>query len=148
MDIKIFTAAPEDSEQILALQQENKQYIRFINRLLLDKNLNLGNVLIAEDSNTGEFVGFINFYRRLDRVCVIYHLLVKDGFKGQGIGKALLNEATLMSPHAYSQLIRVIFPYHQEALPFIRVMGFEETSIEKRRRLTVYNYTRKINGHY
>lgn len=144
MDIKIFTAAPEDSERILALQQENKQYIRFINRMLLDKNLKLGNVLIAEDSNTWEFVGFINFYRRLDGVCTIYHLLVKEEFRGQGIGKALLNEATLMSPHVYSQLIRVIFPYHQESLPFIRAMGFKETSIEVRKRLTVYNYTRKL----
>ncbi len=85
-------------------------------------------VFIAEDNETA--IGYI--YSRICEDCYIYvieELLVKDEYRGQGVGKELLNKAVEVGKQ-YEYPIRVeVFDWNSKAIDFYKKQGFHADSV-------------------
>jgi GNAT superfamily N-acetyltransferase len=116
--------------EIQALYKANSETFGFINRAMITEAIESKRLLV--DFLNGVIRGVCTFNKRKDLVTVIYEIVVKDKYRGQGIGKALISCLSLP--------IRVKCPEGEPSNTFYEHIGFihKETVDGRKRRLNVW----------
>lgn len=86
-------AKTDDVPVIKRICNQYKDELGFVNSAALQKSIELYSLYVAEYQ--GVIVGFVNFYHRRDDWCTVYEIAVHRGYRGQGIGRALLEAVTI-----------------------------------------------------
>jgi ribosomal protein S18 acetylase RimI-like enzyme len=94
-----------DIDSIKRIADANRDTLGFVMRPALLENIARGWVLIAESDT--QIVGFVNYRHRRDAQTTIYEMCVAQEWRGQGLGKKLLDALKQEAIHhgkAYIQL--------------------------------------------
>lgn len=115
-----------DIDHIKQIAARYKQELGFILRPALVEAVNRSELLYHESGS------FCHWHRRRDGVSVIYEICVPDEARGQGLGRAMVEQ--LPRP------IRLKCPVDNAANEFYRHLGFELVAVEpgKKRQLNVW----------
>lgn len=130
----IRNATLEDVEQVKIIADSNSSEIGFVLRPALEEAVEKGHLIVAELD--GEILGFCNFnIRKADGVTVIYEICTDYKYRGNKIGKALID--FLQKP------ISLKCPVGNESNNFYEHCGFTLKTVEdgKKRKLNVWELT-------
>ena len=86
--MQVRKASHADLDGIKAIADANKDTLGFVLRPALAENIARQWVLVAESNS--RILGFCNFRHRRDRQTTIYEICVSQGYRGQGIGRAMI----------------------------------------------------------
>jgi ribosomal protein S18 acetylase RimI-like enzyme len=131
-------AEQKDLDSIKAIADANKDAIGFVLRPALAEAIGQGWVLVAEGN--GQLIGFANYRHRQDQQTTLYEICVAEDYRGNGVGRALLDTLVKESHRLGKTIIRLKCPADSRAndfydsLAFVRV-GFEQG---KRRKLILW----------
>lgn len=130
-DFYVRQATLEDIDAIKKIADKNSQQIGFVLRPALEENCKKGNLLVAEA--IGEILGFCNYNtRKKDNTNVIYEVCVDYKYRGNGIGKKLIDNI--------ERPILLKCPVDNESNNFYSAYGFTLIDVEdgKKRKLNVW----------
>lgn len=130
-DFYVRQATLEDIDAIKKIADKNSQQIGFVLRPALEENCKKGNLLVAEA--IGEILGFCNYNtRKKDNTNVIYEVCVDYKYRGNGIGKKLIDNI--------ERPILLKCPVDNESNNFYGAYGFTLIDVEdgKKRKLNVW----------
>lgn len=130
-DFYVRQATLEDIDAIKKIADKNSQQIGFVLRPALEENCKKGNLLVAEA--IGEILGFCNYNtRKKDNTNVIYEVCVDYKYRGNGIGKKLIDNI--------ERPILLKCPVDNESNNFYGTYGFTLIDVEdgKKRKLNVW----------
>ena len=131
-------ARAEDVVDVKRLADSNRHALGFVLQRRLHQYLERGELLVAE--HDGRIVAFVSFHCRRDGWTTIHELCVEEGFRQQGIGRALVQAVQNQALRAHHQGIRLKCPVELPANGFYARIGFSRVAIEsgKRRPLAVW----------
>ena len=132
-----------DLEVIKKLADTHKRELGFILRPALARSIELEELMIATVKL--EVVGFIQYHHRQDTQTTLHNLLIKADYRGNGIGKRLMQalENEVMSQN--KQILSLKCPEELPANDFYARLGYQQVNIEsgKQRRLNIWQKTIK-----
>jgi len=123
-----------------------KEELGFVNVATLQMAQSNSWLLVAvkwdSETNIENVIGFVNFRIKKDKNCTIYEIAIKKEFRGQGIGKRLLNEIIRILNTAGGSYIRLKCPEPLTANSFYEHNSFKLIGTEegKKRHLNVWQY--------
>jgi len=131
-------AHQEDVGAIKQLADAHRDALGFTPRAILEEHLRRGELFVAE--HQGVLIGFVSFHHRRDGWTTIRELCVAEGYRNQGVGRALVREVEQSARHARQTGIRLKCPLDLPANGFYARLGFTRVAVEdgKRRPLAVW----------
>jgi len=131
-------AHPKDVEAIKQLADAHRDALGFTPRAILEEQQRRGELFVAE--HQGVLIGFVSFHHRRDGWTTIRELCVAEGYRNQGVGRALVREVEQSARHARQTGIRLKCPLDLPANGFYARLGFTRVAVEdgKRRPLAVW----------
>ena len=125
-------AEQEDIDRIKAIADSNKDAIGFVLRPALVEAIQRKWVLVAEDS--GQLIGFAQYRHRRDSQTTLYEICVAEEYRGNGVGRALLDALVEESRRLGKTIIRLKCPADNEANGFYDHLRFVRVGWEQGRR--------------
>ena len=136
--VVIRKATQEDLDAIKALADTHRYELGFVRRPALAEAVDRREVLVAYDCQ--DLVGFAEYRHRQDAQTTMYHIVVKQEYRGQGIGRALMEALRDEAQFEGKQVVRLKCPADLAANCFYKSVGYrlvgEETG--KRRSLIIW----------
>lgn len=131
-------ATLEDLGVVKQLADQHKPELGFVLRPALEKSITDQELLVAHIE--GQVVGFVHYHHRKDGQTTLYHIAVNANFRGQGIGKALVDALALESKLHGKERILLKCPADLAANSFYKSIGFSLLRDEEgnRRKLRVW----------
>lgn len=133
-------ATEEDIDGIANVWKENKQWLGRIFYQALRKAIAKQQLYVATDSNTGEVVGFVNWYLKKDGTATIYEIAVKESHRNNKIATGLIAAMP-------NTTIRLKCTVDNPANEFYEKLGFRHVATEEgvKRELNVWIKQKVIN---
>ncbi len=140
LEVAIRKAVQEDIDDIKWLADRNRKELGFIIRSSLERSIERQEIIVATDITCNEVVGFIDYHHRRDQQSTIYHFLVAESYRHNGIGKQLLLQLVRGSIDSEKNFLLAKCPLDLDANGFYQQMGFSLITEEqgKRRPLNVW----------
>jgi len=144
-EVRVRKACAEDLDAVKALADANKSALGFVLRPALAAGIQRGWLLVAEQA--GQVIGFIHYRHRQDSRTTLHEICVDETWRGNGVGRLLVQALAAESEALGKLCIRLKSPADLPANEFYRQMGFTLVGVEqgKRRRLNVWE-TRVVDG--
>lgn len=121
-------ARTEDLDAVKALADANRTSLGFVLRPALAVGIQKGWLLVAEKN--GCIIGFAHYRHRKDAQTTLYQICVDQKWRGQGIGRmlieALLNESLSLGQTS----VRLKAPSDIAANEFYQALGFQLVDTE------------------
>ncbi len=114
----MYTVRFANNEDLSAIEQiayRNKDSLGFILRCIIKASTEAGELFVACKED-GEVIGFIRWHRRRDGWIIIYEICVRRDFRGEGVGRLLLEKVP--------KPIRLKCPQDNESNKFYEHLGF------------------------
>lgn len=121
----------DDIDKIKKIADKYAKEIGFVLKPALIENIKKGSVIVAIDGS--EVLGFVNYNRRKrDDVSVIYEIAVDKKYRGNGIGRKMIDFVPMP--------IQLKCPIDNESNNFYKANGFSHIGIEegKKRQLNLW----------
>lgn len=115
-------ATSEDLDVVKQLADQHRAELGFVLRPALEKSITEQELLVAQVER--HVVGFVHYHHRRDHQTTLYHIAVNANFRGQGIGKALIDALALESKQHGKQQILLRCPIDLTANSFYKRIGF------------------------
>jgi len=134
----IRSASPEDLDTIKKIADAHKHELGFVLRPALARSIEREELLVAE--NTNGVIGFVDFHHRRDKQTTLYHIVVESAYRGNGIGRALVEALIANARQEGKSYIQLKCPQDLAANEFYRRLGFRRvaTDVGERRPLIVW----------
>jgi ribosomal protein S18 acetylase RimI-like enzyme len=135
---RVRKACAEDLDSIKALADANKSSLGFVLRPALAAGIQRGWLLVAE--HAGHVIGFLHYRHRQDSQTTLYEICVDKAWRGNGVGRSLVQALAAESEAMGKVRIRLKAPTDLPANVFYRQVGFILAGVEwgKRRQLNVW----------
>lgn len=139
--VHIRKACLRDLYAIKALADSNKDALGFLQRSVLSAGIEMGWMLIAEDTQY-RIIGFVHYRHRQDHQTTLYEICVEETCRGYGIGRSLFESLSLEAVSLGKQLIRLKSPVDLAANKFYERLGGSLIGVEqgKLRNLNVWQF--------
>jgi N-acetylglutamate synthase-like GNAT family acetyltransferase len=121
--VSIRKAAPEDLDAIKALADGNRHELGFVRRPALAEAIDRQEVLVAH--NHKELTGFAVYRHRRDTQTTLYNVVVESAYRGQGVGRTLMDALRDEARLASKQVIRLKCPADLAANCFYKSVGYQ-----------------------
>jgi ribosomal protein S18 acetylase RimI-like enzyme len=135
-------AEQKDLDSIKIIADANKDAIGFVLRPALAEAIQRRWVLVAEGNE--QLVGFANYRHRQDQQTTLYEICVAEDYRGNGMGKALLNALVEESRRLGKTIIRLKCPAGNKANDFYDGLGFVRVGLEQGKRRKLIHWERKV----
>jgi len=138
-------ARAEDLDAIKVLTDANKSSLGFVLRPALADGIQRGWLLVVEQA--GQVIGFVHYRHRRDSRTTLYEICVDEAWRGNGVGRSLVQALAAESEALGKVCIRLKAPADLPANEFYRQTGFTLVNVQegKRRQLNVWEI-RLIDG--
>ncbi len=124
-------ATLQDLEAIKQIADANREAIGFVLQPALAQNIQRGWVLVAEKD--GVVIGFASYRHRRDEQTTLYEICVAEGYRGNGVGTALLEALIDESRQLGKCYLRLKCPASSLANAFYAGLAFERVGKEQGR---------------
>lgn len=122
-----------DLPVVKRLADAHRHELGFVLLPSLRERIEQGEMLVAV--RDGEVIGFVDYHRRRDGQITLYHIVVKPGVRGQGIGRALLAALEACGRDTNCRRIALKCPIDLASNHFYERYGFTlDGTIEGRKR--------------
>ncbi|MGQ9631038.1 MAG: GNAT family N-acetyltransferase [bacterium] len=139
-EITVEHATPSDIQKILPLLRHERGVLPFLPASAIERYINNGEVLVAKDvgatsrSPVLEILGLVHYHHRKDSITTLQEIVVAEAYRGQGLGKRLV-EALLTECSALRQkAVRLKCPVVLPANGFYNHLGFQRVAVESGKR--------------
>lgn len=142
--VRIRKAVSSDIDAIKVLVDDNRRELGFVLRPALLESIQRDEVLVATDGKV--LMGMVDYHHRQDEQTTIYHIVVADEWRRQGIGSQLLTVLREESRDKGKTHILLKCPVDLPANDFYSKVGFQLVAVEngRSRKLNVWKTTRLI----
>lgn len=129
------------------LSDRFKNELGFINRGILQKAIDAGELLVAFDPTGDDLeplvIGLVHFYVRRDEVITLYSIVVDREHQGRGLGRRMFEALVAEAQQRGKTLIKLKCPTELAANLFYEHLGLEIGQVEtgKYRPLNVWLYS-------
>ncbi len=132
---KVKFAGIQDLDWIKSLVDKHRKEFSFVNRSILLKGIENGEVLCIPNK------GFLHFHHRRDSKSTLYHLCVISEERRIGFGKFLVSAWENNARKCGATILQLKCPIDLEANQFYKRIGFNQVDIQegKSRKLIVWN---------
>ena len=139
----IAMAAPQHLDALKTLADAHKHELGFVNRAILTQAIADSMLLVATHATSGMVIGLLHFYVRRDAAISLYSIVVADGYRRTGVGRALFAALVGHARTLDKTLIRLKCPIDLDANLFYQELGLRKIEEEsgKQRALNVWHYT-------
>jgi len=136
--VKIRLAREKDISAIKQLADDNRSALGFVLRSRFLKRLDQREIIVCIQDSA--IRGFVSFHHRRDGWTTIHELCVAEGFRGMGLGRALVQAVEKQAQAIGQKGIRLKCPLELPANGFYARLGFTRVAIEegKHRPLAVW----------
>ncbi len=122
-DIRVRRAKTEDLDAVKSLADANRIALGFVLRPSLAVSIQKGWLLVAE--RNGRIIGFIHYRHRKDAQTTVYQICVDQLWRGQGIGRTLMQTLLNESASMGQTVVRLKTPADIPANRFYQALGFQ-----------------------
>ncbi len=139
MSAIIRSARPADLDAVKLLCDAHKRELGFVLRPSLAAAITQGEIIIAADAG-GQLLGLVHFHHRRDAQTTLYHLVVHERARSQGLGRALIDALQADGIRHGKGYIQLKCPVELPANVFYARAGFAQVTCEagKARALNVW----------
>ncbi|HIQ06285.1 MAG TPA: N-acetyltransferase [Anaerolineae bacterium] len=134
---------PSDLDAVKALADANKAAIGFVLRPALVAAIERGWLLVVEAE--GAILGFANYRHRRDQQSTLYEICVAEPYRGQGIGRALMDALVAEAQALGKTWIQLKCPVDLPANRFYQRLGCELIGTEDGRRRPLNIWRLRLN---
>ncbi len=134
-DITLRKARLEDVPELKPLLDAHRHELGFVIRPALQKRIQAAEVFVACDD--GIIVGVMAYHHRRDEQTTLYHIVVAPAWRGQGIGRRLIQALQQEAQRLDKHHIQLKCPQDLPANDFYPRLGFQLHAVQDGRKRTL-----------
>lgn len=139
MEITIRHAIQADLDQLKSIADANRETLGFVLRRKIEDAIKQERVLIASSGDL--LMGFVIYrHRKRDKQTTLSEICVHNAWRGQGVGKSLLEALIQECERLEREFIQLKCPENLSANEFYKQLGYQFIATEagKKRNLIVW----------
>lgn len=132
-------AVKEDIDGIKRIADQHKQELGFVIKSALERSIETSELIVSVDES-GAIRGFVHYRHRKDNHTTLYNIAVEPAFRGQSIGRGLVDQLRQEAESRNQTSIMLKCPSELPANQFYQRYGFTLLTTEngKHRKLHIW----------